>query len=232
VFPLRGKCLWKMEIWGNIREIYLWMWMWKHWLNKHGFRLLGKFITKFKKVKTDLLYPKFLQEEIGNPHILFGLTQMFVLMPFDSLNMVLTDTHTNKHNLRPKRGFVWHILELCPSLHIDVNLWLWLQVLFLMKLKHFMSGGGGDSGQKLLPPARLLARRASWDTQGTPRGHPGDTPRAKNGRPNSGEKGKLFSIISLSILIYLKRNSFNSHYHYTFWSIWWCTWLNENVVVK
>jgi hypothetical protein len=36
------------------------------------------------------------------------------------------------------------------------------------------------------------------------------------GRPNSGEKGKLFSIISPSILIYLKRNSFNSHYYYTF----------------
>jgi hypothetical protein len=36
------------------------------------------------------------------------------------------------------------------------------------------------------------------------------------GRPNSGGKGKLFSIISLSILIYLKRNSFNSHYYYTF----------------
>jgi hypothetical protein len=34
------------------------------------------------------------------------------------------------------------------------------------------------------------------------------------GRPNSGGKGKLFSIISLSILIYLKRNSFNSHYYY------------------
>jgi hypothetical protein len=43
-----------------------------------------------------------------------------------------------------------------------------------------------------------------------------DAPRTKNGRPNSGEKGKLFSIISLSILIYLKRNSFNSHYYYTF----------------
>jgi hypothetical protein len=26
VFPLRGKSLWKIEIWGNIREIYLWMW--------------------------------------------------------------------------------------------------------------------------------------------------------------------------------------------------------------
>jgi hypothetical protein len=34
------------------------------------------------------------------------------------------------------------------------------------------------------------------------------------GHPNSGEKGKLFSIISLS-LIYLKQNSFNSHYYYT-----------------
>ena len=37
--------------------------------------------------------------------------------------------------------------------------------------------------------------------------------------PNSGEGGggKLLSIISvLSILIYLKRNSFNSHYYYTF----------------
>jgi hypothetical protein len=32
-----------------------------------------------------------------------------------------------------------------------------------------------------------------------------------------GGGGKLFSIISvLSILIYLKRNSFNSHYYYTF----------------
>jgi hypothetical protein len=38
----------------------------------------------------------------------------------------------------------------------------------------------------------------------------------KFGRPNSGGKGKLFSIISVSILIYLKRNSFNSHYYYTF----------------
>jgi hypothetical protein len=36
------------------------------------------------------------------------------------------------------------------------------------------------------------------------------------GRPNSGEKEKLFSMISLSILIYLKQNSFNSHYYYTF----------------
>jgi hypothetical protein len=35
------------------------------------------------------------------------------------------------------------------------------------------------------------------------------------GRPNSGGKGKLFSIISLSILIYLKQNSFNFHYYYT-----------------
>jgi hypothetical protein len=36
------------------------------------------------------------------------------------------------------------------------------------------------------------------------------------GRPNSGGKGKLFSMISLSILIYLKQNSFNSNYYYTF----------------
>jgi hypothetical protein len=36
------------------------------------------------------------------------------------------------------------------------------------------------------------------------------------GRPKSGGKGKLFSIISPSILIYLKRNSFNSHYYDTF----------------
>ena len=37
------------------------------------------------------------------------------------------------------------------------------------------------------------------------------------GRPNSGEKGKLFAMISLGILlIYLKQNSFNSHYYYTF----------------
>ena len=36
------------------------------------------------------------------------------------------------------------------------------------------------------------------------------------GCPNSGEKGKLFAMISLSILIYLKQNSFNSHYYYTF----------------
>jgi hypothetical protein len=37
------------------------------------------------------------------------------------------------------------------------------------------------------------------------------------GRPNSGGKGKLFAMISLSILlIYLKQNSFNSHYYYTF----------------
>jgi hypothetical protein len=57
---------------------------------------------------------------------------------------------------------------------------------------------------------RLLARRASR--------RPG-TPQKKMDafvRPNSGGKGKLFSIISLSILIYLKRNSFNSHYYYAF----------------
>ena len=34
------------------------------------------------------------------------------------------------------------------------------------------------------------------------------------GLPNSGGKGKLFSTISPSKLLYLKRNSFNSHYYY------------------
>jgi hypothetical protein len=43
-----------------------------------------------------------------------------------------------------------------------------------------------------------------------PEGRPG-TPLERK----SGGKGKLFSIISLSILIYLERNSFNSHYYYT-----------------
>jgi hypothetical protein len=55
---------------------------------------------------------------------------------------------------------------------------------------------------------RLLARRASRDA-----------PRTKSGRlwtPKFWGKGKLFSLISLSILQYLKRNSFNSHYYYTF----------------
>jgi hypothetical protein len=59
--------------------------------------------------------------------------------------------------------------------------------------------------------SRLLARRASR--------RPGTHLERKMdafGRPNSGGKGKLFSIISLSMLIYLKRNSFNSHYYYTF----------------
>ena len=58
---------------------------------------------------------------------------------------------------------------------------------------------------------RLLARRASM--------RPGTSLEREMdafGRPNSGGKGKLFSTISLSILIYLKRNSFNSHYYYTF----------------
>jgi hypothetical protein len=59
--------------------------------------------------------------------------------------------------------------------------------------------------------SRLLARRASR-RPGTPLERKMDA----FGRPNSGEKGKLFSMISLSILIYLKRNSFNSHYYYTF----------------
>jgi hypothetical protein len=48
---------------------------------------------------------------------------------------------------------------------------------------------------------------------------PWDAPRTKNGclwTPKFGGERKLFSIISLSILIYLKRNSFNSHYYYTF----------------
>jgi hypothetical protein len=56
---------------------------------------------------------------------------------------------------------------------------------------------------------RLLARRASR-RPGTPLEGKMDA----FGHPNSGEKGKLLSIISLSILIYLKRNSFNSHYYY------------------
>jgi hypothetical protein len=57
----------------------------------------------------------------------------------------------------------------------------------------------------------LLARRASR-RPGTPLERKMDA----FGRPNSGGKGKLFSIVSLSILIYLKRSSFNSHYYYTF----------------
>jgi hypothetical protein len=45
--------------------------MWKHWQHVP----LGKLQKKFeKKVKTDLTLPKFLQEEIGNAHIFFGLT--------------------------------------------------------------------------------------------------------------------------------------------------------------
>jgi hypothetical protein len=56
---------------------------------------------------------------------------------------------------------------------------------------------------------RPLARRASR-RPGTPIEQKMDA----FGRPNSGEKGKLFSMISLS-LIYLKQNSFNSHYYYT-----------------
>ena len=59
--------------------------------------------------------------------------------------------------------------------------------------------------------SRLLARRASR-RPGTPLEQKMDA----FGRPISGEKGKFFSIVSLSILIYLKRNSFNSHYNYTF----------------
>ena len=58
--------------------------------------------------------------------------------------------------------------------------------------------------------SRLLVRRASR-RPGTPLERKMDA----FGRPNSGEKGKLFSIISLSILIYLKQNSFNFHYYYT-----------------
>ena len=58
---------------------------------------------------------------------------------------------------------------------------------------------------------RLLARRASR-RPGTPLERKIDA----FGRPNSGGISKLFSIISLSILIYLKRNSFNSHYYYIF----------------
>jgi hypothetical protein len=58
---------------------------------------------------------------------------------------------------------------------------------------------------------RRLARRVSR-RPGTPLEQKMDA----FGRPNSGKKGKLFSIISPSILIYLKRNSFNSHYYYTF----------------
>jgi hypothetical protein len=49
------------------------------------------------------------------------------------------------------------------------------------------------------------------------------------GHPNSGEKGKLFSIISLS-LIYLKQNSFNSHYYYTL--IWHFDQFDENDWMK
>jgi hypothetical protein len=58
--------------------------------------------------------------------------------------------------------------------------------------------------------ARLLARRASrrWDAH-----------RTKNGRlwtPKFWGKREIILNFSLSIVIYLKRNSFNSHYYYTF----------------
>jgi hypothetical protein len=60
-------------------------------------------------------------------------------------------------------------------------------------------------------PIRLLARRASR-RPGTPLERKMDA----FGSPNSGGKGKLFPIISVSVLIHPKRNSFNSHYYYTF----------------
>ena len=56
---------------------------------------------------------------------------------------------------------------------------------------------------------RLLARRASR-RPGTPLERKMDA----FGRPNSGGKGNYFQL--LSILIYLKQNSFNSHHYYTF----------------
>ena len=55
---------------------------------------------------------------------------------------------------------------------------------------------------------RLLARRASWDA-----------PRTKSGclwTPKLWGKREIIFNDSLSILTYPKRNSFNSHYYYTF----------------
>ena len=70
----------------------------------------------------------------------------------------------------------------------------------------------GAEGTTLLGGrGRLLARRASR-RPGTPLERKMDA----FGRPNSVGKGKLFSMSSLSILIYLKRNSFNSHYQYNY----------------
>ena len=60
------------------------------------------------------------------------------------------------------------------------------------------------------PLGRLLARMTSR-RPGTPLERKMDA----FGRLNSRGKGKLFSMISLSISIYLKRNSYNSHYYYT-----------------
>jgi hypothetical protein len=64
-----------------------------------------------------------------------------------------------------------------------------------------------------------------------------DAPRTKSGRlwtPKLwGEREIIFND-SLSILAYPKRKAsiLIIIIHLTFWSIWWCTWLNENVVVK
>jgi hypothetical protein len=44
---------------------------------QNGVRLLGKFKKKLKKKLKPTSLPMFLQEEIGNPHIFFGLIYNF-----------------------------------------------------------------------------------------------------------------------------------------------------------
>jgi hypothetical protein len=78
--------------------------------------------------------------------------------------------------------------------------------------------------------ASLLARTASR-CPGTPLEQKMDA----FGRPNSwGEREIVFKFfpkyINISETKYLQFSLFIMHL--TFWSIWWCTWLNENVIVK
>jgi hypothetical protein len=54
------------------------------------------------------------------------------------------------------------------------------------------------------------------------------------GRPNSGGKGIIFNYFPeyINISETKKTSILIIVIHLTFWSLWWCTWLNENVVVK
>jgi hypothetical protein len=110
------------------------------------------------------------------------------------------------------------LLWVCPHWQAEMFAWkttlriepasLGCLLIDLYEFKSVRVYSGWYFGTQSIVLSRLLARRASRDA-----------PRTKSGRlwtPKFWGERKIISMISPSILIYPKQNTFNSHYYYTF----------------